>query len=95
MSTTENPEYAVGDETSVSGTVVRVENIGGNYQYTVAVQTEGNNRPVSTPALHYVAPEAKEEESKDKEDPKAKVKAEEETKPATKPATHSATRQTK
>lgn len=82
MSTIENPEYAVGDETSVSGTVVRVENIGGNYQYTVAVQTEGNNRPVSIPPVHYVA----EEET---EKPKAQApKAEDKPKPVqSKPAT--------
>ena len=70
MSTVENAAHAVGDVASVSGTVVRVENIGGNYQYTVAVQTEDNNRPVSAPAVHFKTAEVVE--------PKAEVKVEEE-----------------
>lgn len=42
-------EYAVGDEVTVKGVVTRVGSNGGNVEYTVAVNDENNDRPVSVP----------------------------------------------
>jgi hypothetical protein len=42
-------EYAVGDEVTVSGVVTRVGDNGGNPEYTVAVNNENSERPISVP----------------------------------------------
>lgn len=44
-----NAEYAVGDEVTVSGVVTRVGDNGGNFEYTVAVNNEDTERPISIP----------------------------------------------
>lgn len=44
-----NAEHAVGDEVTVSGVVTRVGDNGGNFEYTVAVNNEESERPISIP----------------------------------------------
>ena len=46
----DNKEYAVGDEVTVTGVVTRVGDNGGNPEYTVAVNNENSERPISIPA---------------------------------------------
>jgi hypothetical protein len=44
-----NAEYQVGDEVTVKGVVTRVGTNGGNPEYTVAVNDETSERPISVP----------------------------------------------
>lgn len=44
-----NAEYAVGDEVTVKGVVTHVGSNGGNFEYTVAVNNEDTERPISVP----------------------------------------------
>ncbi len=44
-----NAEYAVGDEVTVSGVVTHVGTNGGNPEYTVAVNDDSVERPISIP----------------------------------------------
>jgi len=41
--------YAVGDEVTVSGVVTHVGDNGGNPEYTIAVNNEDSERPISIP----------------------------------------------
>lgn len=41
--------HAVGDEVTVSGVVTHVGDNGGNPEYTVAVNNENSERPISIP----------------------------------------------
>lgn len=51
-----NAEYQVGDEVTVKGVVTRVGTNGGNPEYTVAVNDETSERPISVPqAVHPAA----------------------------------------
>lgn len=45
-----NAEYAVGDEVTVKGVVTHVGTNGGNPEYTIAVNDDTVERPVSVPA---------------------------------------------
>lgn len=44
-----NAEYAVGDEVTVKGVVTHVGDNGGNPEYTIAVNNEETERPISIP----------------------------------------------
>lgn len=45
-----NAEHNIGDEVTVKGVVTRVGSNGGNFEYTVAVNNEESERPISIPA---------------------------------------------